>query len=195
MCWDRKIGTAPLFSASRRMSMAETVWENFLGVAWANRSCSTLLHVMQISLGRRGDYGVRAAVFLARRFGRGWQKSREIADEMSIPEKYLPQVLGDLIRAGIVVSLAGPRGGYMLTGSPEQLSLLEVVEATGGPVRSNECVMRGQPCRRWQEVCAVHDAWVAAQEAMVAELAATALSLLADRDEELSATKLESGSE
>ena len=141
---------------------------------------------VQISLGRRGDYAVRAVVHLARHAGVGWRKSRDIADDMSIPEAYLPQVLGDLVRVGLVRSLAGPHGGYALARDPADVSLLEVIEASSGPVESRECVLRGGPCR-WDESCAVHEAWSSAQSALRDRLAATTLLEVAEADAALDA--------
>ena len=136
---------------------------------------------MRITLGRRGDYAVRAALHLARHAGDGWCKSRAIAADMEIPEAYLPQVLGDLVRHGLVRSRAGPQGGYALSAPPSEVSLLAVIEAASGPVESSECVLRGGPCR-WQEYCAVHDAWASAQAAMRERLADTTLAELARAD-------------
>jgi Rrf2 family transcriptional regulator, iron-sulfur cluster assembly transcription factor len=136
---------------------------------------------MQISLGRKGDYAVRAAIHLARHAGDGWRKARQIADDMAIPEAYLPQVLGELIRGRLVTSLAGPNGGYALARDPESISLLEVIEASSGPVESRECVIRGGPCR-WEDTCAVHDAWSSAQTALRERLDAVTLASVANAD-------------
>lgn len=99
-------------------------------------------------------------------------KAREIAAEMALPEKFLPQVLGLLIKAGLVGSVAGPDGGYELRRAPGEISLLEVIEAAEGPVRSQECVLRGGPCRL-DGTCAVHDAWFDTQAALAVKLART----------------------
>src|SRR5680860_1715988 len=121
---------------------------------------------MRIELGRKGDYAVRAVLHLARHNGDGRRKTREIAADMDIPEKYLPQVLGEMVRAGVVLSVAGPDGGYRLARPPAEVSLLEVVEAAEGPVSSETCVLRGGPCR-WEDVCAIHFAWSEAQTAFI----------------------------
>ena len=77
---------------------------------------------------------------------------------MDIPDKYLPQILGTLVRAGIARSTVGRLGGYELARPPERISLREVVETAEGPIRSQRCVLRSGPCY-WGEKCAVHDAW------------------------------------
>ncbi|HZJ51720.1 MAG TPA: Rrf2 family transcriptional regulator, partial [Actinomycetota bacterium] len=138
--------------------------------------------VMRITLGSKGDYAVRAVLDLARAHGGPRRKAREISDKMDIPPKYLPQVLADLIKAGLVESLAGPGGGYSLSRGPADISLLEIVEAAEGPVRNRKCLMRGGPCH-WDDACSLHAAWTNAQEKMVAELAKTTFAELARQDE------------
>ena len=141
---------------------------------------------MRVSLGRKGDYAVRAALYLARHYGDGRRKTREIAADMDIPEKYLPQVLGELVRADLVASFAGPNGGYELTRSPESISLLDVVEAAEEPIRSETCLLREGPCR-WEDMCAIHAAWSGAQSALIDQLAKTTFASLSDTDAQLEA--------
>jgi Rrf2 family protein len=136
---------------------------------------------MQMSLRSKGDYSVRAVLYLARTQDGSRRKAREISDQMDIPPKYLPQVLGDLIRAGLVRSVAGPGGGYSLARRPSEVSLLDVVEAAEGPVRNTKCLMRGGPCH-WDDICSLHAAWAEAQEKMVAQLGRTSFAQLARKD-------------
>lgn len=142
---------------------------------------------MQLTLGSKGSYAVRAALDLALFHEAGRRKAREIALAMSIPEKYLPQVLGDLLKAELVTSVAGPKGGYSLARPPADISLLEVVEASEGPVRNEVCLLIGGPCR-WEEPCAVHAAWAAAQDSLKAELTSTSLADLVRAEESLRST-------
>jgi Rrf2 family protein len=121
---------------------------------------------MQMSLGKRADYAIRAVLDMAKHWPTGQRrKSRDIAAEMGIPAKYLPQVLAALVRGGLIDSGTGPDGGYRLASPPDTLTLLEVVEAVEGPLKSTECVLRGGPCH-WDIRCAIHESWAGAQEAM-----------------------------
>jgi len=138
--------------------------------------------MMQIALDRRGDYSVRAVLDLARHYGHGRRKAREIARVMDIPVRYLPQLLTPLVRSGIVIATAGPDGGYALTRNPASISLLEVIEAAEGPLQSPRCVLRGGPCD-WEETCPVHDPWSRARAALAAELGAATFAQLASNDE------------
>ncbi len=141
---------------------------------------------MQTTLGRTGDYGVRAVLDVARAHGDGRRKTREIAEAMNIPTRYLSQLLALLVRADILTATAGPSGGYELAREPGAITLLDVVEAVEGPVALERCVVRGIPCSS-DGICAVHDAWSAAQDAMLERLGQTSFAELVRRDAELRA--------
>ena len=137
---------------------------------------------INLTLSRRGDYVVRAALALARTAPAArYQKIREVAQEMAIPRSFTPQVLGLLQKAGLAEARAGRDGGYRLTRRPAEISLLEVVEAGEGPLRNDRCTLRGGPCH-WEQACALHPAWSTATEALRASLRDTTLQDVADVD-------------
>ena len=137
---------------------------------------------MQIVLGSRGDYTVRAVLHLARHPGR--QRRHDISAAMDIPDKYLPQILAALVHAGIARSTVGRHGGYELARQPEAISLREVIEVAEGPIRSQKCVLRSGPCY-WGDKCAMHDSWAAAEAALTDRLAATTFAEIARADWEI----------
>lgn len=142
---------------------------------------------MRLELGRRADYAIRATVDLARHHDEGrWRKAREIAEAMDIPASFVPQILAELVRAGLVASVAGRDGGYALAGAPGDVSLLHVVRAVEGELLSTSCVLRGGPCR-WEDLCAVHVPWMQAQYALLDSLADTTLADLVTIDRALEA--------
>ena len=136
---------------------------------------------MRIALGNKGDYSIRAVLALARAYGDGRRKAREIAGIMDIPVRYLPQVMAPLVKVGLVQATAGPDGGYELTRDPGTITLLEVVEAAEGPVAGDHCLLEGGPCD-WTHVCPVHEAWGRAHVALVSELQGTTFDELARND-------------
>lgn len=85
-------------------------------------------------LSKRTQYGLRAAVRLARRYGaEEYVQSRDLADEEALPTKFLEQVLLLLRRGGLLESKVGSGGGYRLQRSPERITireLLKVLEPT-----------------------------------------------------------------
>ncbi len=137
---------------------------------------------MEITLGGRGDYSVRAVIDLARHFGDGRRKAREIASTMDIPVRYLPQLLAPLVRQGLLVATSGPEGGYALALNPAEITVLAVIEAAEGPLESPRCVLRGGPCD-WDETCPLHEAWGRARGALAGELGRTTFAELAAADE------------
>lgn len=141
---------------------------------------------MQIALGRKGDYSVRAVLDLARNSDGGLRKAREIAEAMDVPARYLTQILAELVRHGLLTAVAGPTGGYSLARSPDTITLLDVAEAAEGPIALDRCVLSGGPCE-WDEVCPIHPAWVRAQDALKEQLSATTFADLAGIAAELEA--------
>jgi Rrf2 family protein len=103
---------------------------------------------VDLTLSRTGDYAVRAAIGLAGAWpDDGYVTIARLAGEMDLPAPYTPQVVGLLVRAGLVASRPGRGGGYRLSRSPEEISMLEVVEAAEGPLASITCPLSGGPCR------------------------------------------------
>jgi Rrf2 family protein len=102
--------------------------------------------------------------------------ARTIAQQMDIPVRFLPQVLGDLSRAGIVEARLGRAGGYRLARPPSRISILDVIEATEGDTRRQTCVLTGQRCGRGNVPCDVHAVFSDAQVAILERLAATTVA-------------------
>ena len=109
---------------------------------------------MRLDLTKRSDYALRAMLALART-GDGLLSSRKIAQEMHIPPRFLPQIMGDLTRAGLVDAHPGRAGGYRLARAADSVNLLTVIEAVEGDPHRQICVMRGSPCGADGE-CGVH---------------------------------------
>ncbi|MHB8893055.1 MAG: RrF2 family transcriptional regulator, partial [Candidatus Limnocylindrales bacterium] len=133
---------------------------------------------MRLELTKRGDYAVRAMLALTRGSGNGLLSARRISNAMGIPVRFLPQVLADLQRAGLVEASAGRSGGYRMARNPASVSLLEVIEAVEGDSRRRSCVLRGGPCGV-DGNCDVHDIFLEGQEALRGTFARSTLADLA----------------
>jgi Rrf2 family transcriptional regulator, iron-sulfur cluster assembly transcription factor len=134
---------------------------------------------MRVTLGLRGDYAVRAMLALASGPADGRPMSvRWISERMAIPVRFLPHVMTDLNRAGLVVGAQGRNGGYRLGRPAGAITVLEVVDAVEAEPDAPRCVLRGGPCRP-DGRCAVHDIFFAASEAMRAELSRRSLADIA----------------
>jgi len=97
-------------------------------------------------------YALRAVVYLASQPGRFVCRS-EISDATLVPHEYLLKVLNLLYAAEIVDSRRGPRGGYRLRVSPNELSSLMVVEAVDSIPRLSSCPL-GIPGHK--KLCPLH---------------------------------------
>lgn len=138
--------------------------------------------ILNVTLSRRGDYVLRAAICLSRAYVDGTPKKiREISEFAVIPVSFTPQVLADLVRAGIAISRAGRSGGYWLSRPPSEISLLEVIEAGEGDIHSDRCAMGDGPCY-WEKVCPLHDSWKGALSSFRDGLAASTLAEVTERD-------------
>jgi Rrf2 family protein len=140
---------------------------------------------MRMQLGRKADYAIRAVLHLARHWGTpGRRKGRQIAEDMGIPANYLPQVMAELVRVGVVDSETGPDGGYRLARAPAEVNLLELIESIDGAIESRECILRGGVCA-WGDRCAIHETWAAAQEALRQRLGQTTFADLNEVEAQL----------
>ena len=136
---------------------------------------------MRLELTRRGDYAVRAMLALAATEGEGWTSAPRIAATMSIPERFLPRVLRDLARAGLVDAHAGRSGGYRLARSASAISLLDVIDAVEPADPVPRCVLRGIACGV-DGRCQVHDVFDAARIAHRSRLADATLAAIVTAD-------------
>jgi Rrf2 family protein len=83
----------------------------------------------------KADYAVRAALTLAAAEDPP-VKGERISDAQGIPLKFLENILIDLRQAGLVASQRGPDGGYRLDGSPDEITVADVIRAVDGPLAS-----------------------------------------------------------
>lgn len=130
-----------------------------------------------MELSTKAEYGVRAAIDLAQ--CRGEQTTfHAIAERQDIPPKFMPQIMRDLSKAGLVVTTRGFRGGVKLARSPQEISLRAVVEAIEGPIAIYRCLTAISSCPRAAH-CSVRPVWMRGQKAMLAIFERTPLSELA----------------
>jgi Rrf2 family protein len=101
--------------------------------------------------------------------------SEAIAQAQDIPGKFLPQILSDLSRAGLVRSVRGYGGGVRLSRPPEKIKLLEILEAIQGTVFLYDCIKGPIDCQHEPD-CKLQKVYKKAQDAMKVEFAKVALT-------------------
>ena len=110
-------------------------------------------------LSTRGRYGTRLMVDLAQHYADGPVPLAEIARRQDLSAKYLEQLIILLRGAGLIRSVRGRRGGYMLARNPEAISVGEIVETLEGKLSVVDCVLEPELCYRATE-CPTREIWV-----------------------------------
>lgn len=131
-----------------------------------------------LRLSKKADYALIAMRHLAA--GRdGSVSAREIAENYGIPAELLAKVLQRLVRARLLVSVQGTRGGYRLAGDARQLTVADVIQAIDGPVAVTACSPDDHACEQFSR-CEIRDPLWKIKARIVDVLATVSLAELAE---------------
>jgi len=128
---------------------------------------------MQIT--RQADYALRAMLYLAQMEPNQRAATSHIAEEQRIPPSFLAKIISQLSIAGLIHTSRGARGGVSLARLPEEISILEVVEAIDGPIQLNECTDSATGCP-FGEDCPLRPLWCDTQADLVNRLKKTSFA-------------------
>ncbi|HEY7535320.1 MAG TPA: Rrf2 family transcriptional regulator [Thermodesulfobacteriota bacterium] len=124
-------------------------------------------------MSRTLDYAVRSLTYLGKdpvgRFS-----IKEISKNQHIPLNYLAKIMRKLVNKGIVRSMVGPEGGYILRKSPGEITLREVYEAIEGEFRMIDCMEKDSVCVLYEK-CPQLPIWDKLQISMIKILESTTL--------------------
>ena len=111
-------------------------------------------------LSTKGRYAVMAMVDLAKHGGEDPVSLAEIAERQEISLSYLEQLFARLRKGGLVRSVRGPGGGYLLAFAAAETRISEIILAVDEPIRATRCAP-GAPtgCRANKSRCLTHDLW------------------------------------
>ena len=113
-----------------------------------------------MKLSTKGRYAVMAMVDLAMHSDNKPISLADIADRQEISLSYLEQLFAKLRRGGLVRSVRGPGGGYLLAREDTETRISDIILAVDEPIRATRCTP-GQPfgCRINKNRCMTHDLW------------------------------------
>jgi Rrf2 family protein len=111
-----------------------------------------------LRLSTKGQYGVRAMFEIAKGFSRGPITIKEISERQDVSVAYLEQILNKLRKAGLITSVKGPGGGYVLSKDPDSISIGAILRELEGPVAITSCLDPKEGCMR-VEGCVTHLLW------------------------------------
>ncbi|HYB96422.1 MAG TPA: Rrf2 family transcriptional regulator [Vicinamibacterales bacterium] len=110
-----------------------------------------------LRLSKKSDYALIAMKHLATRpDGGGSSSAREISESYDIPLELLAKVLQRLVRARLLVSVQGTRGGYRLGRNATAISVADVIQAVDGPVTVTACSPDDHNCDQFTK-CSIRD--------------------------------------
>lgn len=133
-----------------------------------------------ITISRETDYAARIILHLALQPPGSRATARQIAEQRLIPRALVRRVVTRLGVAGLIVTTRGTEGGIVLARPPEDITLLELVEALEGPLALNSCTVEPGACPL-MPACTVHDAWVQARNVVRDALGGITFATLAQK--------------
>lgn len=107
-----------------------------------------------MKISTKGRYGLTIMMELARSFGEGPTSLKSIAEKNQLSEHYLEQLIAPLRNAGLVKSIRGAYGGYVIAQDPEQISAGEIIRVLEGPISPVDFTEEDDPAKRnlWMRI-------------------------------------------
>ncbi|MCQ6266393.1 Rrf2 family transcriptional regulator [Fictibacillus sp. WQ 8-8] len=125
-----------------------------------------------MKISTKGRYGLTIMMALAKKFGEGPVALKLIAKEHSLSEHYLEQLISPLRNAGLVKSIRGAYGGYVLAQDAKTITAGDIIRVLEGPISPVEVMDDEEPAKR--------DLWIKIRDAVKDVLDNTTLDDLAN---------------
>jgi Rrf2 family protein len=132
-----------------------------------------------LRLSKKADYALISMKHLAAKHDHGSCSAREIAEAYQIPLELLAKVLQRLVRARLLVSVQGTRGGYRLCRAANAIPVAEVIEAVDGPLTVTACSDDDQDCEQYSK-CSIRDPLWKIRSRIIDALTAVSVADLTD---------------
>jgi Rrf2 family cysteine metabolism transcriptional repressor len=121
-----------------------------------------------LKISTKGRYGLTIMMELAARYGEGPTSLKSIAEKNGLSEHYLEQLIAPLRNAGLVKSVRGAYGGYILSRSPDTITSGDVIRILEGPISPVDFTEEDDPAKR--------DLWLRIRDSIANVLDSTTLS-------------------
>ena len=121
-----------------------------------------------MKLSTKGRYGLKAMYDLALNYGDEPVSLKSIAERQGISENYLEQLMANLRKAGLVRSIRGAYGGYLLSREPSKITVGDVLRALEGPIGLVDCVLEQDAvkCLKYEK-CITRTVWEKISDSIV----------------------------
>jgi len=131
-----------------------------------------------LQITRQTEYAIRGLMELARRQSEVPVQLKSIASSCEVSEAFLAKIFQVLSQRQIVRSHRGVKGGFSLGRSPQQITLLDVVDICEGGLALNHCLRKVDPCKNAAD-CPVARKWEEIQDLVTDALGVTTLADIA----------------
>lgn len=125
-----------------------------------------------MKISTKGRYGLTIMMALAKKYGEGPISLKSIAKDYDLSEHYLEQLIAPLRNAGLVKSVRGAYGGYMLAKEANQITAGDIIRVLEGPISPVEVMEDEEPAKR--------DLWIKIRDAVKEVLDSTTIEDLAN---------------
>lgn len=111
-----------------------------------------------MKLSTKGRYGLKAMFELSLNQNNGPMCLKNIAQKQGISEQYLEQIFSSLKKAGLIKSVRGAQGGYLLVKEAKDITVGDILTVLEGPVSLSDCVLDEDACEN-SNVCVTKVVW------------------------------------
>ncbi len=133
-----------------------------------------------MKISTKGRYGLRIMIDLAANGVDGCVSIKDIAEREGLSDKYLEQIINLLSKHGLVKSIRGAKGGYLLTRTPENITVEDILLATEGSLAPVACAADNDMCDKYCD-CATSVIWSEIYNAIVGVVRNITLADLVER--------------
>jgi Rrf2 family cysteine metabolism transcriptional repressor len=123
--------------------------------------------VAPLKISTKGRYGLTIMMELAAKFGEGPTSLKSIAERNQLSEHYLEQLIAPLRNAGLVKSIRGAYGGYILSSDPAEVTAGDIIRVLEGPISPVDFTEEDDPAKR--------DLWLRIRDSIAGVLDSTTL--------------------
>ena len=142
-----------------------------------------------MKISTKGRYALRLMLDIALNSNGKAVALRDVAGRQEISDKYLEQIVTPLSRAGLVRSVRGAGGGYLLTRAPKDYTVGEILRPLEGDLAPVECVSPGGCCERASQ-CVTMEVWAKVEQAVSSVVDHITLGDLVERAHEKCGTEV-----
>lgn len=129
-----------------------------------------------MKISTKGRYGLTIMMELASRYGEGPTSLKSIAEKHSLSEHYLEQLIAPLRNSGLVKSVRGAYGGYILAKDPKDVNAGDIIRILEGPISPVDFTEEDDPAKR--------DLWIRIRDSISDVLNNTTLASLINFQDE-----------